>query len=1699
MKKKLTVILSLVMAVLLMAVSCTADDKTIGSGAGAGVVPGSGDTDKDGLIFNSSTKVAIVSAEKDLPAELIESLWQNIQTVQIPEIITDQDSERAHEIVIGRTSRKISEDAYRRLENKAGDSEYAQFLIYSNGSSVAIAYEDNEYARDMAVEYFIENYLKSSSLTLKAGIIFSTDIVTLQEEYDIELIKEYWSAVEGQLGAEVTSALKEHYAIYGDDLISWYANLYEPSVCICDGECQNTLYCGGGGYYYSNSARNTPGYLPDLESTAHCLNFIKSSGMSEGREYAELIPEWMQEQIVRFTKSRQDENGYFYHPQWTKEEVDAQLTRRSRDLDWATSILWNFGVSPTYDTPSGEEGDGLRWDGTPVSSEALTGRLSYNSSVSAASYVVTKLTAATYPAILESAETFRAYLDAQDIENRSYHVGSELTALVDEINARDKVIGGGGHPLADTLVEYLNEHQKENGLWSNTVNYYAVNGLFKITGCYTNTGHPMPRTDKALVAAIDAITSDEEPSAVVDIYNTWYTINNILENIEKCQGADALSVAEEAMAELRANAVRAIRATTEKLGLFRKDDGSFSYNQTSSSSTSSGLSVAVPNTNEGDENATVIATTGTTVRMMKVLGVDLDNRYYAYDYVPLYTKSDWMRYESILEKLGPVIKDEEQKPIFITFTDETLGELPSSVDYGDYKDGVSVIRDPIEGSSRGYVLEVNSEVGLYNSITVNNANKAYNKACYIFEGDICIPNSTGGYVVRLRMTDLYAFAFKVSDGMINIWDVSTSSGSNLVETDLGISIPLGEWFSIRVEYYKGDHDSVRMKLYINDELAAVNDNYYDQYGKKVTSDDGRGVPGTTYNYFSFSTMTNSNTRILLDNLCCYSSSSRYEAYTDTEKPLKVNVDLPDPGEIIYDFEDLAVGENYPADFAVSGSGAVITEDGGDKLLKLSNNSSALSVSIPQNRRAYKTNVYIAELTVKLGEADAGGALRLALGEGGSPENSIVLFDLAVVERGGVKYLTLADAHDGNTGTALSGIKIPEGEEAKLTLEYYADQSTTVIYINGSPAAASRGVTASSGNTEFSCLTLSYVGETAMNIGIDDLKAESVSKEFDPSLISVGEEKKYTFDDSSSSLDGASVVAQGGDKYAGVSADGSLTIPVNIRSLLYSMISLDTALSGGEGEWTLSFCDENQDTVLSLLLSVSEGRMYIYPVTASGVSSLPSVELDCSSEISLNINWYRDFKVADVYLNGERAAVISDYYSEGTAGSFVTSITFKGLGGSGTLYLDDIIAESVTGPEEMTGEVTEILDFENGLINEATVLGQGAVNGSTLAVKNDGTGNKLLVFTTGATNSLDNQLNVTFTNEEESYNAIVFEADITLECSRSGDHNYFRFKSGSSRASFVAVTDNNVIVYYSGGSKTVGQLNSVGSTKLRIEYGSISSSIFLKVFIDGACVYAEDNYLDPDNNRIAMSAITHMEISTWRTNVVSTFDNVKLLKTTVDTSVKPEIVEIPGTDKGEGSLDGNTYTFENGYLPSSFGYQGDDGVFRTLDTDDHGKVLAFDSLTYGKSGTYNLKMPVEAVSGGTKVVFETDIYLVDTSDSALSSSAAFEFKFTDGDKRIVKVCMGKSGELRAYYGDTSSAVVTTFATKTWYRLKIEYYTSDSGYGLKVYIDGEAKYSSEAYDFTSNAASDKSISSVKKLDILTYGRITAYFDNMVFTQE
>ena len=733
-----------------------------------------------GTIYAPGTQVYI-SVSSDVDYEYVNAIMDAVKahTGVLPQLIAPNSEPREHEITVGNVGREISNTAYKKLDrylfaDDENPEDFSRYLLYSDGSSIGIAYDEDEYDLSLgdAVKHLLTYYLNQETLEVKSGVLYRNrhDLLAYIKQLDEEYREERWEALRlaaaqkaepfygaeraEEIADELVLAFKDLYKMYNPAVVTWFANLYEPYVCICGGKevCQKTKWCGGGGFYYSNSGRNTESYLPDAESTTQALGFISSSGMSRlyGSSYVKTITPEMRKAIPYFIKNLQEPNGFFYHPQWDMADTDAHLSRRARDINWCISMLNTFGYKPTYNTPTGVKGDGLLADGTPVSQAAPSSSLTSPftpSAVSAVSKVVT--VSSNTPAHLKDEAAFREYLSKQDIHNSSYPVGNTLTAQSSQI----KQTPG----LMEILIEWLNANQNpETGHWDwkkegdpGYSDYYGVNGLLKISGIYNTAKAPMPYAEQAAQSAIDAITADDPIGAVVDVYNTWFSISNILTNLlnyseDKAAGQ---ALVDKIVAKLLVDAPAAIRVSRDKLADFQKLDGSFSYGRNSSSATSQGMPVAVPNSNEGDVNATVIATTGTLGNILSALQLG------SYKVYP-FGEAERRVFVDTLKKLQPVIKDSyDEEVTYATFDDEVIDSEPTEVEFSLGKSSlgsyVKVVDDPRTDKSGKNVLEFNTVKGAGDYVYVKNNFSTAKAKCFVFEGDFCVLESNNIYAMQI--------------------------------------------------------------------------------------------------------------------------------------------------------------------------------------------------------------------------------------------------------------------------------------------------------------------------------------------------------------------------------------------------------------------------------------------------------------------------------------------------------------------------------------------------------------------------------------------------------------------------------------------------------------------------------------------------------------------------------------------------------------------------------------------------------------------------------------------------------------------------------------------------------------------------------------------------------------------------------------
>ena len=460
-------------------------------------------------------------------------------------------------------------------------------------------------------------------------------------EYDASWRDPMWERVFEEAGGDeqarrIVDAFKVFYTMFTDDLVKWYAGLYDPYL---------------GGYYCTMSGKENEGYLPDIESTKMAMNFIDGSGLSAhaGRDWRNIIPEEMKKKFVRFAKRMQEPNGYFYNFLKTREDIDQYLPKRGRDLDWCTWFLSQLGESPTYDTPNGMKGTGLDMDGNPVSDFKPRDE----------SETQTAPSAVNYASYLENRETFLAYLNEKiDIKGKSYPAGNELNGTFTQIKKRDEALKaqGADYSLCDTLIEWLNERIDPNtGYWSPEPSFAGTNGFFKVITIYNAWGYPYPEIEKATDSVIAGILGDE-PTLYNScaVYNLWIALISCKSHVKKFQPPEIRDkVLSNIDKKLKVNAPEAILNTFKKQSGYQKPDGAFAHAVNGGCKVHQGDIPVGLGLDEGDVDAISRGTYGTLNAMFEAFG---------YTAVPIYHEREWNIYLDVLKNAKPVIK--KNTPIY---------------------------------------------------------------------------------------------------------------------------------------------------------------------------------------------------------------------------------------------------------------------------------------------------------------------------------------------------------------------------------------------------------------------------------------------------------------------------------------------------------------------------------------------------------------------------------------------------------------------------------------------------------------------------------------------------------------------------------------------------------------------------------------------------------------------------------------------------------------------------------------------------------------------------------------------------------------------------------------------------------------------------------------------------------------------------
>ena len=422
-----------------------------------------------------------------------------------------------------------------------------------------------------------------------------------------------WKALEERIGEkhgkEIADAIKELYAIFGTDIVDWIAGLYDPEH---------------GAWYYSKSAQETEGYLPNAESTLGGVTFMSNYGATEGKSPEECIPKWLKARVADFIYNLQDEDGYFYHPQWGKTISHLKSSRDLGTCKWLLRMM--DGPEPKYQTPGAPKKEGAGYD--------------INNA----------------PERFRTLDNYKDYLYNQlNFDTRGYNSGSEMSSQMGEVEAYGNILGV---DLIKLTLDYIESKQREDtGLWHPEKSYYASNGMQKITKMFNWYGRKIPYAMAGLESVMEIIMKDDPVGASVDVYNPWHAIGSLMLNLKKYHGLTEAEY-EEIKERVYCWAPDAIRKSTEKMKVFKKPDGGMSYLVKTSCPTDQGAKAAVPGSVEGDVNGCLCAM-GIIPSIYS--GLDLEDAK-----VSLFDPEDFERYIGIITEREEAYKNgkfkQEKRP-----------------------------------------------------------------------------------------------------------------------------------------------------------------------------------------------------------------------------------------------------------------------------------------------------------------------------------------------------------------------------------------------------------------------------------------------------------------------------------------------------------------------------------------------------------------------------------------------------------------------------------------------------------------------------------------------------------------------------------------------------------------------------------------------------------------------------------------------------------------------------------------------------------------------------------------------------------------------------------------------------------------------------------------------------------------------------
>ena len=293
---------------------------------------------------------------------------------------------------------------------------------------------------------------------------------------------------------------------YFTGVIPWLANMYDPK---------------SHGFYMAMSGKLDPEMDTAIEMTCWGLSFL--AGYTDA---CSRMPEWFRADLEKYFNDRQDpETGMFIDFQGP---VNPRETARNQD-----SALGGLGIvraQPKYPHPR---------NAASKKSEA---------------------DAPIMPDFMQSVDKYIEWVSNHNWEGNSWGSGDQTQASQQYIKMLSPEMQ---EKYKSALFAWFEEHQRENGLWSDCINFNSCSGAFKVGLIYGMWGKKLPNYDKIIDTIFECYRTTKTD-------NPFYVRNPIS---VLCQ---MQSYGEETKKKIQDCVVENIDAMLSSFGDFLCPDGAFS-------------------------------------------------------------------------------------------------------------------------------------------------------------------------------------------------------------------------------------------------------------------------------------------------------------------------------------------------------------------------------------------------------------------------------------------------------------------------------------------------------------------------------------------------------------------------------------------------------------------------------------------------------------------------------------------------------------------------------------------------------------------------------------------------------------------------------------------------------------------------------------------------------------------------------------------------------------------------------------------------------------------------------------------------------------------------------------------------------------------------------------------------------------------